>query len=1384
MKSKIYFSLSLFLFLFITIKAQVKKDRLQNKSVSRETTIVNKDQKSINKASTGFIHIANKNWYFEEYKSQVHNPEACTGLKYIGKGNNFRILCAVDKITIQLQSIRNETQVSEASGSAANNLMNSKYQNHDNDILSTQSIELAFEGCRKNCQIIAQDQQDVVYNYNFNQNQPGISGIHTYKKLIYKDLYPHIDLVLYSLEKGLKYEFHVNPGGKVSDIKLRWNGTGNFVLKDNGSLCLKNNVGMVWDSRPVSYQGNNIISTLFEKQGNLITFKTGSYDADKVLVIDPVINWATYIGGTGEDKGLGISVDKTGNIYATGQTASTSSIASGGSYQTSYGGGAWDAYLSKFSSNGKLLWTTYFGGTDQDISYCTAADSNGYVYISGTSLSNGMSTSGAYQTSNNGNGDAFLAKFSSTGALVWSTYYGGSSQDLTVAIAIDSKLNVIISGVTYSASNVATSGAYQTSNYGNSDAFLAKFSSAGSLQWSTLFGGTGQDRGWGLGVDSIDDIFMTGPTQSTSNIATSGAYQTSYGGDIWDSYIAKFSSTGAIQWSTFYGGNGQDAIFALAMDHKGNPVVTGYTWSTSQIATSGTYQTSNTGVSDAFITKFSNSGALLWGSYEGGSSYDIGLAITMDQNNNFLLTGFTQSSTGFASTGAFQSSYSGGNGDGWVSKFTNNGKRIWSTYYGGSGNEQGMGIVTYKGYVYVTGFTASSSSIATSGSYHSSYGGGNNDAFLLKIQDSCFHHTVVLTGDKSACYSTNSTYYSNSFSGSQYKWTVNGGTILSSTTDTVVVIKWNKVTKGYLKITHTNILGCTDTASLNISIDTFNTNYFYNKTCFNDSTQFTASMKNYTRTWYFGDGNTSTQLNPLHVYPKPGIYTVKLVASDSTGCKDSISKVVTIYAMPAATVGKSTAICLGDSINLGTAPVSGDIYSWTSNPSSFISASSSFFAKPTVNTIYYLTEKNSGGCSKSDSVLITVNTLPNAIVGKATTICEGDSVTLGGTAVSGNSYAWISNPSGFTSSLAQVTVRPAITTVYSLKEVIISTTGCSKINSVKITVNPLPNTNPGIPQTICAGQSATIGSTGVKGFSYSWSSSPSGFSSALANPSVSPSITTNYYLIVKNDSTGCKKKDSVLVIANKLPDAITGSPQTICYGDTTTVGFNPTTGHSYSWSSIPSGFGSSQSNPKISPKSTTTYYLTETITSTGCQKSNSVNILVLSLPNPHFTSKQNYSLRLNLKAVDTTLTSYKWSFGDGQTAAKFATMHDFKTDNTYDINLKVTDKNGCSAVYDSIIHATYSGISNSGDNDLTMTLYPNPFDKKATIEYSIGHISRISISLINMMGQEYIILPESIHSQGKYQVALQPEKFQLTPGLYLLKFNLNDQPITRTVIKL
>jgi hypothetical protein len=431
--------------------------------------------------------------------------------------------------------------------------------------------------------------------------------------------------------------------------------------------------------------------------------------------------WGTYLGGSGSaDIAWTVTVDGDGNVYVAGDTDSSDFPTTGGAYDTTHNDGS-DAFVSKFSPGGALLWSTYLGGSGTDTAWDAAADGEGNIYVAGpTTSSDFPTTPGAYDTTHNDGSDAFVSKFSPDGALLWSTYLGGSGGDNITSIVPDGDGNIYVAGDTGS-SDLPTPGGYDTSLNGGVDIFISKFSANGALLWSTYLGGSEWEdlSGDAITMDGDGSIYVDAVTWSSDFPTTPGAYDTTYNGDR-DVSVSKFSANGTLLWSTYLGGSEYESPGGIAATQGGYVYVGGYTVSPDfpfTLAVDDSLQ---------FLTKFSAQGAVIWSRPTHGASGPI---VAADGGNVYVVSG---AGPGFPTTpDAYDTTYNGG-GDGCVSRFNADGTRVWSTYLGGSLTEVLWHIaIDAAGDICVAGFT-SSTNFPTPNGYDTSINGGG-DAFVVKF---------------------------------------------------------------------------------------------------------------------------------------------------------------------------------------------------------------------------------------------------------------------------------------------------------------------------------------------------------------------------------------------------------------------------------------------------------------------------------------------------------------------------------------------------------------------------------------------------------------------------------------------------------------------------
>lgn len=467
--------------------------------------------------------------------------------------------------------------------------------------------------------------------------------------------------------------------------------------------------------------------------------------------IDPVLYYATYLGGSGDDVAQGIATDRDGNAFVTGYTTATDFPTTPGAFQSAPGASS-NVFVTKLDRGGSaLLYSTYIGGGSDDVGTGIAVDTLGNAYVTGTTTSSDYPTANALQSTFGGSSKAFVTKLNPTGSgLVYSTYLGGGSE-LGQGITVSARGNVCVTGYTASVDFPTTPGAFQRTLGGGADAFVTQLNPAGSaLIYSTYLGGSGEESGLGIALDNFGNAFVTGYTSSPGFPTTAGAFQTAHGGGYYDGFVTQLNSGGStLIYSAYLGGSQDDQGVKIALDTRGSAHVAGHTASNNFPTTPGALQRVFAGgVSDGFVTKVSPNGSgLVYSTYLGGSSSDPAaynedraLGIAVDTAGSSFVTG-TTTSLNFPTTNAFQSVF-GGDADAFVTKLDSTGAAIYSSHLGGSGWESGNALaVDSRGSAHIAGQTNSLNFPTTPGAFQSAFAGGSGgpggswDAFTARIEE-------------------------------------------------------------------------------------------------------------------------------------------------------------------------------------------------------------------------------------------------------------------------------------------------------------------------------------------------------------------------------------------------------------------------------------------------------------------------------------------------------------------------------------------------------------------------------------------------------------------------------------------------------------------------
>jgi hypothetical protein len=654
-------------------------------------------------------------------------------------------------------------------------------------------IRMGLVGAQPSIYVTGQDPLPGVVNY-IRGNDPSAwrTNVPTYGKVEYAGVYPGVDLVYYGNQSQLEYDFLVAPGADPGLIQVSFEGARRLRLDRGGDLQVFGRHGSIVFHEPVLYQQDSagrktLISGHFQVAGNKsVRFAIGSYDRSRALVIDPVLVYSTYFGGSSTDFGDAISVDEDGNAYVMGGTTSSDFPITAGVYDSTLLAEFGNAiFVSKITPDATgPVWSTYMGGHNRDVANQIQVDSEGNVFVAGVAYSADFPvTKGAFQTKyTNPAGDGFVAKLNSTGsALLYSTLLSGSldpsscGPDVISDLAIDSEGEAFVTGYACTSDFPVTKGAYQTkNNEGAKDTtpFVTKLNATGTaLVYSTLLGSTNGEYGFGITVDKTGNAYVTGGTYSEFFPTTLGAYQTIDNSTILkgrNAFLTKLNPTGtALIWSTLLGGSGDDTGVGVALDPSGNVAVSGFTWSTDFPVTANAYQTKfklprdygSSPDGSTFITKFNSEGSALVGStYLSGSSLpgDPMTRMAVGSDGSVTVVGLSYSPDFPVTNTAYQTKNNnpkGGNG--FISKLDGTlSELLYSTFLGTTGNKFGQGEITNgvaldsKGNTYVTGQTFSSNFPTTKGVFQVvNRTGTNSTAYISKFALGSYT-TVVATTTK------------------------------------------------------------------------------------------------------------------------------------------------------------------------------------------------------------------------------------------------------------------------------------------------------------------------------------------------------------------------------------------------------------------------------------------------------------------------------------------------------------------------------------------------------------------------------------------------------------------------------------------------------------
>ncbi|TDW48617.1 gliding motility-associated-like protein [Flavobacterium sp. 270] len=1203
----------------------------------------------------------NKNQFigFTENKGQIVDQKGKpnTAVKYLLTSGGLNVQLKKNGFSYDIYDVKRTPIVQSQTSKIL------PYQIHDKEIKPEYNLEynfhridIDFVNSNSNVELItAQESKDFDNYYNLPNKPEGIVGVHLYKQITYKNIYPNIDVVFTipnDPKKVVEYNFIVHPKGKISDIKLKFKGAETELIDNKIQMNVR--FGKMEETLPASWteEGNTKkeIAVEYRKMKNdVYGFATSDLVSDKTLIIDPVPIrlWGTYYGGEDFEYFNSVFV-KDGFIYLAGITYSSLNIASTGASQNTLGSAilsSSDSFLTKFNSDGTRVWGTYYGGNSTDEVTKVVVSDNDNIYIAGASMSpDNISTFGSHQQTKGNYFDGFLAKFDKDGIRKWGTYYGGSSVDYIRSLLVDANEKIYIAGETRSKDNIATNGSFQPvygSTVNTDDAFIAKFNADGVREWGTYYGGSETDEITNSKLDSSGNIIFVGITFSNNNISTPNSYQETKTGTDMDSFLLKFDVNGNRIWSTYLGGEKNDFLADLGIDSSGNIYCFGQTYSASGISTSGAFEenlNSNNLGNSGCILKLDSNGFKIWGTY----FYPETFGGSVSKNGSLYFTGRVAAGGFSATPNAYQEfPFNSTPGtDSYFAKFDSDGQRKWATYFSGEAADDALTLaIDQDNNIYLAGVTVSKTNIATPGTYQTNlypdtntYTPNHGDAFLVKFKD-C-ESTAFITSNSPICIGKNLELKASG--GTAYSWSGPNGFI--STDQNPIITNATTLNSGEYTCIITGADVCDNSPKINVVVGDIE-----------KPIPDLATLPTIT-----GDCHTTVTIIPTATdacagaiigtttnalsYSLPGTYTLIWNYNDGNGNIATQNQTVVITSPSVPNFASTQFFCERahpiPTNNTGEGP--GDL-KWYISPTSTSPLSDTDFLE---DGITYYVSRTSNGC-ESTRVPITIRiraTYPPT--GNANQrFCSGFNPTLNNIVLNGTNLQWYD-------ALTNGNVLPSTTNLQNGKTYYASQAP-NICESERFAVTVSVQNSPAIPTgdvnpKFCKSEKATLSNIHINEQNLIWYESASAVI-PLANNTLVQNNTTYYVAQL----SGCESERlAVLVTVSDSPVPIVNNTQQFCIDENATISNINITGNNIKWYDLEVN---GNVLPETIPLQNKVYYATQTLNNCESERF-AVTVKVQNTQNPIVTSPQIFCIQQKPKISDIKVSGQNIKWFESQTS--------------------------------------------------------------------------------------------------------------------------------------
>lgn len=1144
-----------------------------------------------------------------------------------------------------------------------------KHEEHEaNEPTKGHYLKVSFLGANPDVLVKGNDKLEEYSNFYLG-NDPAKwqTKVPIFTQVNYTNLYGNgINMKTEVVEDHFKYTFEIAPNADPAQIQMLYEGAEEMTLDREGVLNIKTSINSLQELKPFVYQydekGNKQeVACEFVLTNHILSFQfPHKYDPSKALIIDPIVVFSTYTGSTQDNWGFTATYDNQGNAYGGGMLYNLAGYAVGstgypavGAFQNSYNGGAWDATLIKYNPTGTAyIFSTYLGGQYADQVHSLVTDANNNLYAYGrTSSHNFPTTAGCYDNTRAGGMDMYICKFSPTGAMLASTFLGGNGDDGVNGDTVEAFLqlpleynygddargeiytdvagNVYVAAVTKSTDFPIVGGFQSSYGGGYTDGVVVKMdSNLTSIIWSSYLGGNAADAAYGIQVDNLSQVFVTGGTASTNFPTTAGTLSAAYNGGVSDGFITKINSSGnSLLASTYIGTAAYDQSHFIQFDNSYNPYVYGQTLGAFPVS-AGTYSVAN---SRQFIAKLDNNLTAISLSTRfgtGATNYPniSPTAFLVDICENVYIAGwggavfgynpYNNGTSGLAVSGNAAQNFTDGH-DFYLMALTPNMTALqYATFWGGNSIEHvdgGTCRFDKNGVVYhavCAGCGGNSTFPTTAGVWSQTNNSQNCNLAVFKID-------FQLAG---------------------------------------INANFNPLDSAG------NVINVTTTGCAPLTVDFQNLSSGIN-------------LATTTYTWDFGvtPPATSNLFEPSYTYTVAGTYIVTLIINDPSNCfpVDTAFRTIIVYPPPAINAGPDQTLCPAQSANLSATGTGSFI--WTPAATLNNDSINNPIATPLGTTTYNVTLTDVNGCSATDNVTITISNTMDVNAGNDIAICPGASTTLGATSTQANvTYSWYPNTAISNININNPVVSPPATQLYYVYAQ--NANGCFSTDSVLITVQNVINILAGNDTFLCRGGSVQLNAsiTGAANPTFSWTPNTGLSSTTIPNPTVS--IATNQTYILYAMDFGCLDSDTILVQLFQV-DFGTGSTIEGCSGDTIQLQLNINNASAYIWTPATYLSATNIANPVAIPTASITYNI-EIVSPAGCRDTGQISLNIHPLPIANAGADVNVCIGDSKPLQATGGTTYSWSpataLSDPNSDAPFANPTD-----TMQYVLTVTDNFGC-----------------------------------------------------------------------------------------------------------